>query len=243
MIFVARAFTQYQQAASGFKDLPIELWKVTRYDGDLVLYDPIESKNNSVSVRTLRPGKNTEEVVEQVKTYREDDVLPPAGKVRELYDELKERVMKLDPQLIVHARKNSVAFRVPDNWRNIFAVHFRASKLRIELMRTKAGDLNDPERKVAYIEDSPKHWKSAHIPVRDWKPSRSRLCGLPASAGNRTIQEDAGLSEGIVVLVIPYQFHEVDREGLLRPSGSKLRSLHRIGRSSAATCPSCTLTG
>jgi len=162
VIFIARAFTQYQQAASGFKDLPIELWKVTRYDGDLVHFDPIESQKTSASVKTLRPGKRAEEVVEQVKTYNENDVLPASGKVRELYDELKERLTKLDTQLIVHVRKTSVAYRVADNWRNIFAIHFRASKLRIELMRTKTGDLNDPENKVVYIEDSIRHWNQ-HI--------------------------------------------------------------------------------
>lgn len=161
-VFVARGFTPHQQIASGFKDLPIELWKVTRYENDLVLYDPIEVRKSAASVKALRPGNTPEEVVEQVQTYSEADVVPVSGKARELYAQLKDRILLLDPELIVHARKNSVAFRVPDNWRNIFTVHFRANKLRIELMRTKTGDLNDPENKAIYIEDSPKHWNQ-HI--------------------------------------------------------------------------------
>jgi predicted transport protein len=128
----------------------------------LVLFDPLETKKTSGSIKALRPGLATEEVVEQVATYDEQDVVPATGSARDLYQALRERILKLDADLVVHARKHSVAFRVPDNWRNIFAVHFRTNKLRIELMRTKADDLNDPERKVAYIEDSPKRWNQ-HI--------------------------------------------------------------------------------
>ena len=39
VIFISPAFSKYQQQAINFKDLPIELWGVSRYDEDLIQYN------------------------------------------------------------------------------------------------------------------------------------------------------------------------------------------------------------
>lgn len=162
VMFMARSFTDYQQAALGFKDVPIELWKVTKYEGDIVLYDQMKTRKSSAKITTLRPGSQAQQVATEVKTYSEADAVPADGKTRALYDELKERVMKLDAALTVRAAKSYIGFKMPDNWRNIFTVYFRPNKLRIHLMRSEVDDLNDPEAKVTYVKDSMKHFNQ-HI--------------------------------------------------------------------------------
>ena len=158
IVFVAKGFTNYQQAASGFKDLPIELWQVTRYDGGLILYNRIETKKSLATISALRPGNVTEEVVKQVTTYPESDLIPKEGVTKALYEELRDRLLKLDDELRTHPTKTYISFRRGENWRNIFSIQFRIQKLRIELFRTKPSDLEDPENKIVYIKESMQYW-------------------------------------------------------------------------------------
>lgn len=53
VIFISQAFTNYQREAINFKDLPIELWEVKRYENKTISYEQIrktgftrEYKNN-----------------------------------------------------------------------------------------------------------------------------------------------------------------------------------------------------
>ena len=39
VLFLANSFTTYQQNAINFKDLPIELWEVKKYDNKTILYN------------------------------------------------------------------------------------------------------------------------------------------------------------------------------------------------------------
>ena len=49
ILFVASAFTKYQQEAIGFQDLPIELWEAKRYENDLVSFNQIRASEKSES--------------------------------------------------------------------------------------------------------------------------------------------------------------------------------------------------
>jgi predicted transport protein len=162
VIFLAKAFTEYQQAASGFKDLPVELWQVNRYEGGLLAYEQVQTKKTSATLVKLKPGKATEKVIKQVKAYTEADLVPKSGPIKEMYEELRSRILKLDEHLHTHVTKIYVAFRQAENWRNIFLVSFRANKLRIEFMRTRPGDLIDPQKKLTYLKDS-MTWYNQHV--------------------------------------------------------------------------------
>ncbi len=192
VVFVAPSFTTYQQAVSGFRDLPIEFWEVTKYDDGLILYERTQTKKTTASMTALRPGKVTQEVVQQVKAYTEDDLIPNEGKTREWYFELRERILKLDPQLHPHVTKTYISFRQGENWRNIFSIAFRTSKLRIELLRTKPTDVNDPEGKLTYIKDSVQNWNQhvSYFEITDEKELDYAVYVLQQAVENfRAIQE------------------------------------------------------
>jgi predicted transport protein len=171
IVFIAKSFTLHQQAASGFKDLPIELWQVTRFEGDLVLYDRVQTRKSAATVKDLRPGNAAEQVIKQVKTYTEADVVPKEGKGRSLYEELRSRILQFDGSLHVHPTKTYVAFREGENWRNIFAVKPRSNKVQVDLYRTQPGDLIDPDNKIEYIKNSMEYWNQhvSSIDVTDEK--------------------------------------------------------------------------
>jgi len=164
VVFVARSFTNYQQLTSGFRDLPIEFWQVTKYDTGLVSYEQIRTKKTAAAIKALQTEGVTQEVVQQVKTYTEADIVPKEGKTRDLYFAIRERILSLDSDLKIHVTKTYISFRQPENWRNIFSIAFRVSRLRVELLRTKPDDLTDPENKVTYIKESVQYWNQ-HVSI------------------------------------------------------------------------------
>ena len=158
VMFVMRSFSTYQQAATNFKDLPIELWEVIRFDNDSILYNRLQTVGSPVSIKAVSKNTEIEKVAKEVKTFREDDVLPPDEKRRKIYETVRESLFSNDSQLHVHATKAYLAFRRKDNWRNLIVVWFRSGRVRFEMMRTEPKDLKDPESRVGYVKDSMKYF-------------------------------------------------------------------------------------
>ena len=52
-ISVAPSFTTYQREAINFKDLPIELWEIKRYENDTVSYNQIRTSGSRESIKTI----------------------------------------------------------------------------------------------------------------------------------------------------------------------------------------------
>lgn len=75
-IFVSPAFSKYQQQAINFKDLPIELWEVTKYQDGLVQYARLKSPENSESIMKIsKAGGVMEKVTKEVVVYSEEALL------------------------------------------------------------------------------------------------------------------------------------------------------------------------
>lgn len=168
VIFVARSFTTYQQGAINFKDLPIELWEVARYSNDVVLYNQVQSSANSASINDLGTGNKIKSISKEVKSYTEESYLSsrPAGVGNKMYFQLKEKISIIDPNIVTHPTKAYVAFRVPNNWRNIFSFHVFKDKVRIDLLRAEPKDFEDPEHRLYHMKDSMKHYNQ-HITSLD----------------------------------------------------------------------------
>jgi len=63
VIFVSPSFTTYQKEAINFKDLPIELWEIKRYNNNTVNYSQIQTSGAQESVKTIsRQNNNIEKV-------------------------------------------------------------------------------------------------------------------------------------------------------------------------------------
>jgi len=48
VLFVSPGYTVYQRQAIGFKDLPIEIWEIKRYDNDTILYSQIKVQESAL---------------------------------------------------------------------------------------------------------------------------------------------------------------------------------------------------
>lgn len=145
VIFVSPQFTNYQREAINFKDLPIELWEIRRFENDTVSFDQIQKTSAKESIKTISRNNETFEAVsKEVKVFTEQDHLQKVDfETRELYELVKERLISLDDNVTTQPKKQTVGFRV-DN--NIFCdIVLQGKELKIYL-NLKSGDLQDQKK-------------------------------------------------------------------------------------------------
>lgn len=139
IIFVSPTFTQYQLNATDFKNIPVDLIKVTRYQDDIINIDFIEKKSN-VKIQELNLDNDYKTVNKEVVVYTEEDHLNKVPSyIKKLYDILKERVLELD-DIDVDVKKVYIAFKGKTN---IIDVELFQKSICITF-NLKKGWLDDP---------------------------------------------------------------------------------------------------
>ena len=139
IIFVSPIYTSYQLNATDFKNIPVDLIKVTRYEEEIVDIEFIK-KTSNVKVEDVEIESEQQDVNKEIKVYTEDDHLNKVSlSTKKLYEILKERILELD-DIDVEVKKVYIAFK---GRRNIVDVEFTQNKLRLDI-NMKKGTLNDP---------------------------------------------------------------------------------------------------
>ena len=139
IVFVSPVFTRYQLNATDFKNIPVDLIKVTRYDDDIVDIDFIQ-KTSEVKIDVIPVSSDQKDVTKEVVVYTEDDHLSKINNsTKDLYMKLKERILELD-DIDVDVKKVYIAFK---GSKNIVDVEFTKDKLRVDI-NMKKGTLSDP---------------------------------------------------------------------------------------------------
>lgn len=169
VIFVASSFTKYQQEAIGFQDLPIALWEVKTYENDLISFNELRPSEKSESVKTVAKGTEMDLVTREIKQYSvEDHIRPEWTEVKNLYEELSQQLLQLDPRIEIRPVKTYIGFRLGN--KNIIIVRPKKTKIAIELLRTHPEDLTDPEKRVKYFENSFEYYNQ-HVSLFDIESS------------------------------------------------------------------------
>ena len=143
VIFVAPQFTKYQRQAIEFKDLPIELWEVNKYENDTILFNVLKASNSSESIiKVSSKSEIVKKVSDEVKVYTEEDHLKTTSDdVKELYDRLKERIYNLGDTIEIKPTKYYIAFKSNTNF-----VDFRIQKNQIKIwLNVQKGAIDDPK--------------------------------------------------------------------------------------------------
>lgn len=157
VIFVANSFTKYQQEAMGFQDLPIELWEVKKYEENLVLFNELRASEKSESIKTVAKGKNVEVVSREIKQYLIDDHFKLKwDKAKTFFEIISQRILELDSRFEIRPVKNYIGFNIKS--KNVVDIKTQASGILLELLRVRPEDLNDPEKRVRYVESSFENW-------------------------------------------------------------------------------------
>lgn len=152
IIFVSPIYTAYQLNATDFKNIPVDLVKVTRYEDDIIEIDFIK-KTSNVKVQDIQMESIQNDVNKEIIVYTEEDHLSKVSdNIKRVYEELKTRILELD-DIDVEAKKLYIAFK---GLRNITDIEFHKNKLKVYI-NMKKGSLNDP-LKIAKDISNTGHW-------------------------------------------------------------------------------------
>lgn len=146
VIFVAKNFTQYQKGATNFKDFPIELWELSRYEKDWLDLRQVQSSKKAETITKITKNKSTSKVISEIKTYSVEDHFKKAWtKSRELYEEIRNKFMSINAQLVEDPKKFFIGFKI--GRLNVFSITPRKDFL-IFMTRTK---IKNPSSVIKHV--------------------------------------------------------------------------------------------
>ncbi len=142
VIFISPKFTDYQIKANDFKNNPIELVQIKKYENDMVELDTIK-KNSSIKLETRTDSDDAiSNVTKQIKVYTEEDHLDKATEdMKELYFKIKEMILEWD-NIKVEPKKLYIAFK---GRTNIADIRFKNNGIKIYI-NLKKEELDDPKK-------------------------------------------------------------------------------------------------
>ena len=142
VMFISPAFTTYQREAINFKDLPIELWEIKRYENNSVAYEQIQKAKAQESIKTIsKTDKTIDHVAKEIKVYSEQEHIENVNEeIKELYEKFKSAILNLD-NLEIKPKKKYIAYVAGRNVVDILPQK-RTLKIWINL---KKGELEDPK--------------------------------------------------------------------------------------------------
>ena len=154
VLFVSPAFTNYQREAIYFKDLPIELWEVKRFENNTISFEQIQKAGAKESIKTISKTDNTiDKVVKEIKVYSEQEHLNNVSEeIKELYEKLKNAVLNLD-NLEIKPKKKYIAFVAGTNVIDVWPQR-KALKIWINMNREELDDPKGLTRDISKIG----HW-------------------------------------------------------------------------------------
>ena len=143
VLFVSPKFTKYSVRAIN-TDLPIDLIEVHRYENNLIVLNKVQTKRGggSAAAEFFPKSSVIQKVRKEIKLYDEEyHINQTTTKIKDIYIELKKRIMSLDDTIEIRPRKKYIGFIAATNFVD---VHFEKRKLKVWL-NLKKGELNDPQ--------------------------------------------------------------------------------------------------
>lgn len=146
IMFISPAYTKYQLKSSNFKDPSFELWKVSKFSNNTVLYDKIITDGKH-SIKEIQ-GKNNiiDKVEKEIIVYDEDHHLKNKNdEIKELYYFFKESVQNEFDDIEILPFKTYISFKY--NGDNIVSIIPLIKNIKI-CFNMKKGTLNDYLKKT-----------------------------------------------------------------------------------------------
>lgn len=164
VIFISPQFANYQREAINFKDLPIELWEIKRFENETISFEQIQKTSAKESIKTISRNNETVETVnKEVKVYTEQDHIQKVDdETKELYEQVKERIISLSENVTVNPKKLYIGFRVDNNTFCDVVLQGKGLKLFLNL---KSGDLQD-QKNIARDVSNVGHWGNGSYEIK-----------------------------------------------------------------------------
>ncbi len=162
VLFVSPSFTNYQREAINFKDLPIELWEVKRFENNTVSYEQIQKAGAQESIKTISKTDQTiDNVAKEIKVYSEQEHLENVNEeIIELYEKFKSAIQNLD-NLEIKPMKKYIAFV---SGRNVIDILPQKKALKMWINMSK-GELDD-SKNITRDVSTTGHWGNGDYEIQ-----------------------------------------------------------------------------
>jgi len=162
VIFISPSFTTYQRESINFKDLPIELWEVKRFENNTISFVNLQPSGATESIKTISQSETLKRVSKEIKVYTEEDHLSSVSdEIKELYQKFKEAILNIGDNITVKPTKKYIAFI---SRRNISDIRIQKNSLKIWI-NLKRGELDDPKRLARDVSNIG-HWGNGDYEIR-----------------------------------------------------------------------------
>lgn len=161
IVFISPNFTKYQKDSINFKDLPIQLFEIKKYENDIISFEEIKSKNSSESIKAIAPTNDKKEAIKEIKVYSETDLLVGSTQeVKELYETFKSKVEEMLPEIETKPLKRYVAFKQAQS--NIICVIPQKTQIKIYL---NLGETVKDEKQIGRDVSDIGHWGTVNYEI------------------------------------------------------------------------------
>ncbi len=134
IILIADSFTNYQENAIGFKDLPIELYEVKIYEDNLISYIPIKSGIKKLAtLKTIKQSKDVEDTLKEIKEYTLEDHFKKDWQLsKRIFNKLKEEILSIG-NINERITKFYISYLEEDSNKSFFELVVQKQGLKIYL--------------------------------------------------------------------------------------------------------------
>lgn len=156
IIFISQGFSKFQKDSLNFKDLPIELYEIKRYMGDIISFETVKGRDNAESINIISSkSEEINQVSKEIKKYTLDDhYINSNENIIELYKLFLEKIEDMIPDVEIEPKKLYIAIK--SNKKNI--IDFRLQKNALKMwLNAKKGTLND-SKNLSKDVSSTGHW-------------------------------------------------------------------------------------
>ncbi len=155
VIFISSQFTKYQRQAISFKDLPIMLYEISKFENGNILFNELKSPEASESINKIsKQGGVVKEVNKEIKVYTEEEhLLNIPDEIKEFYNDIKGRVLILADNIEIRPRRFYISFATN---KNFIDIHLQQTQLKLWL-NLKKSELDD-SKNIARDVSNIGHW-------------------------------------------------------------------------------------
>ena len=157
IIFISPKFSDYQKNSINFKNVPFELWEITRFRNDTIGLNKLETSSD-VDINTTTKDeesvvrKVSSEVVKIDENYHLYKSKTRPQSVIDLYFKLKERILQLGDDVEIKYQKQTIGFKRYQKFTDIIICNGGLGVV----LNLKKGELNDPLGKTEDLSDKGK---------------------------------------------------------------------------------------
>ena len=167
VICIAESYSKFDLDTADILPINIELLRYRVYDENILYLEPENYQKVKISTSGIIKKGKTQKVkdVQLQKVYSIDDHLAGINKeTLDLFQDLRERILSLDQNIIEEAKSKYIAYKTSTNFVDIVVKQYG---LKI-FLNVKSGQLNDPQ-KLARNLTKPKpigHWGNGDYEVK-----------------------------------------------------------------------------